>query len=221
MLWKNLVPRTNKRDLDKVFCSYYNTMNSLQLIVDHAPDFHPGHRKLMELREELPHLFHGHFFGQNAWVDVDDNGEYIERRLSTEAEANATRKDLNLKWQTLNNADPPWFLNVAIVGPITIKSTKKKGYPVKLNKVLPEHPAVLGLWRWYESYGFRYSEVNFNLNYGSGLLQYWDILTMFNREQGARTTLRPEECIAVHCTDPTPPAQLLCNHMGNCYQSRT
>lgn len=82
-------------------------MNSLQLIVDHALDFHPWHGKLMELREELLHLFYGHFSGQNAGVNVDDNGEYIERRLSTKAKANATRKDLNLKWQTLDNADPP------------------------------------------------------------------------------------------------------------------
>ncbi|RPA81570.1 hypothetical protein BJ508DRAFT_306401 [Ascobolus immersus RN42] len=179
-VWKNLVPHTNYVELDLVFCRYSNTMMAIRALLDDCYPKHKWKATLDTLRDELPTLCTGFFWGQQARVSEEDG---------VASNTSGPGAKLNIYHGEEDKAKKKKEVG-AEVGAQTANSM---GYPTNI-AVLPDSDRHIQRIRAsYKNYGFpRPEEITLNHSYKyGGCLQWWEWISLFDTLSEQKVTYRP------------------------------
>ncbi|RPA81660.1 hypothetical protein BJ508DRAFT_326124 [Ascobolus immersus RN42] len=204
-VWKDLVQHTNYVDLDLVFCRHSNTMNGVRQvtaplflntiadlrlteinytqILDNSYPNHPWKATLDELRDEIPSLCTGFFWGQMARCSKED-GTCSNKRGPGSA--------LNLHHEDRF----PDIKMGALIGRFKAMDIL---YPTNLSNLDPDDKVVQDLQRAYErDYGFKGQRIPVDLGFQTGgELKWWEWITIFDTDQGCKLSYRPGMVVPV------------------------
>ncbi|RPA72063.1 hypothetical protein BJ508DRAFT_335411 [Ascobolus immersus RN42] len=196
-LWKQMVPHTNYYELDREFCKFWATMDSLRFLIDAEVD-HGWTPKLLFLRRQMPSLFCGYFFGQIA--RQSDEGEWVTNKTGL-----ASRIEL---------MKMPRFPDIFFGAPVPFKVAKDEiKYPTVLLGRKPTDPAIEGLTQAYASYSISQhdldltsSEVIYNKDGITSTrklarLQWWESIAYYDTFSETRSRIRIGDFITVDITE--------------------
>ncbi|RPA86887.1 hypothetical protein BJ508DRAFT_321456 [Ascobolus immersus RN42] len=192
-LWKQMVPHTNYYELDREFCKFWATMDSLRYLIDGEID-HPWTAKLLLFRKRLPGLFCGYFFGHMA--RQSEEGAWVTNKTGLASRINLM-KDLR-------------FPDIFFGAPIPFKVAKDQiQYPTVLLGRKDDDMAIEGLKLAYQSYQIPEYELDLTVSEDVFVpstgktvthlarLQWWESVSYYDTISEARTRLRLGDFITV------------------------